>query len=324
MSKDSAVVSRNQAFTRFLPGAIETIDGETVKVSRHALRADEFDNQTRQYLRHQLRSAIEHWPYREAVFKAFIADPDDKGFQFVTSVEVIANTLATVECKQCKAVFSLKKEHLADKRCPRCHSGLRVLPFIEIHSCGEYSPVRVPQCGKGHGDRYIKLERHAQQRWVCGEENCHWTQSAFTTECGPNCYFKMLGVVIDRKKRRKSQILVGSNSAFRSHSIDILNPPQGDVVRLFKSYSEFVPTLFIADYLGIQHVDFKDLEPVFQMLNEIREQAQSAAAVGAFAGGNARVHGAERRSAKGHLRKDGPRAGANADRETFGRVKIGL
>lgn len=275
MSKDSAVVSRNQAFTRFLPGAIETIDGETVKVSRHALRADEFDNQTRQYLRHQLRSAIEHWPYRDAVFKAFIADPDDKGFQFVTSVEVIANTLATVECKQCKAVFSLKKERLADKRCPRCHSGLRVLPFIEVHSCGEDSLVRVPQCGKGHGDRYIKLERHAQQRWVCGEDNCDWAQSAFTTECGPNCYFKMLGVVIDRKKRRKSQILVGSNSAFRSHSIDILNPPQGDVVRLFKSYSEFVPTLFIADYLGIQHVDFKDLEPVFQMLNEIREQAKA-------------------------------------------------
>lgn len=275
MSKKSAVVSRNQAFTRFLPGAIETIDGETVKVSFHELKADEFDNQTRQYLRYQLRSAIEHWQYRDAVFNAFLADPDSKAFQFVTSVRVVANALATVECKQCSAVINLKKEHNRDKHCPRCHSGLRVLPFVEVHSCGRDSLVRIPSCGKGHGDRYIKLERHAQQRWVCGEDNCDWSQPAFTIECGPDCYFRLLNVQIDKKKRRKSQILVGSNSAFRTHNIDILNPPQGDVVRLFKSYSEFVPTLFVADYLGIQSVDFRDLEPVFQTLNELREQAKA-------------------------------------------------
>lgn len=275
MSNRSAVVSRNQAFTRFLPGAIETIDGETVKIGFHELKADEFDNQTRQYLRHQLRAAIANWPYRDAVYNAFLQDPESKAFQFVTSVRVVANTLATVECKNCNAVTNLARDRNPEKRCQRCGGPLRVLPFIEVHSCGKDSLVRIPTCQKGHGDRYIKLERHAQRRWACGEENCDWSEPAFAFECGKDCYFKLLNVQIDKKKRRKSQILVGSNSVFRTQNIDILNPPQGDLVRLFKSYLEFVPPLFIADYLGMDRMDFRELEPTFQTLNEIREQAKN-------------------------------------------------
>lgn len=270
MSSRSAVVSKNQAFTRFLPGAVETIDGETVKITLHELRGADFDPYTRDYLRHQLKSVIEHWPYRDAVFKGFLDDPESKAFEFVTSVRVVAQTLPIVECRRCSAVTNVTSDRNDFKRCNRCGGGLRVVPFIEIHGCGTESNVRVPSCPNGHGDQYIRLERYAQRRWACGVEGCGWSEPAFANFCGKNCYFVLLQVPIDQKKRRKSQVPVGTSSVYRTQSIDILNPPQGELVRLFRSFAEFAPGLFLSDYFGLQPIDFADLERTFQLLTELK------------------------------------------------------
>lgn len=270
MSSRSAVVSRNQAFTRFLPGAVETIDGETVKVTVHELKGADFDPYTRDYLRQQLKSVIEQWPYRDAVFAAFLDDSDSKAFEFVTSVRLVAHALPIVECRRCGAVVNVTSNREESKRCRRCRGGLRVVPFIEIHGCGTESSVRVPSC-PDHPDQYIKLERYAQRRWACGVEGCSWSEPAFANFCGKNCYFALLKVPLDPKRRRKSQVLVGSSSVYRTQSIDMLNPPQGELVRLFRSFGQFAPTLFLSDYLGLQPIDFGDLEHTFQLLSEMKD-----------------------------------------------------
>jgi hypothetical protein len=274
MSSRSAVVSRNQAFTRFLPGAVETIDGETVKIVLHDLKGADFDPYARDYLRHQLRSVIEQWPHRDAVFKGFLDDPESKTFEFVTSVRVVAHALPIVECRRCGAVANVSKDKDEIKRCRRCGAGLRVVPFIEIHGCGVESNVRVPPCPNGHGDQYIRLERYAQRRWACGIEGCGWSEPAFANFCGKNCYFALLQVSLDSKRRKKSQVLVGSSSVYRTQSIDILNPPQGELVRLFRSFGEYVPALFLSDYLGLEPIDFGDLERTFQLLGELKNGPQ--------------------------------------------------
>lgn len=266
----SAVVSRNQAFTRFLPGAVETIDGETVKIMLHDLKGADFDPYTRDYLRHQLKAVIEQWPYRDAVFKAFLDDPESKAFEFVTSVRLVAAALPIVECRRCGAVTNVANDKEDVKRCRRCKGGLRVVPFIEIHGCGIESNLRVPTCPNGHGDQYIKLERYAQRRWACGVEGCGWSDPAFANFCGKNCYFALLQVPIDKKKRRKSQVPVGTSSVYRTQAIDILNPPQGELVRLFRSFGEYAPALFLSDYFGLQPIDFGDLERTFQLLMELK------------------------------------------------------
>jgi hypothetical protein len=266
------VVSRNQAFSRFLPGAVETIDGETVKISLHDLKGADFDAYTRGFLQHQLSSVISLWPHRDAAYKTFLDNPETKTFEFVTSVRLVAQTLPIVECRVCGAVTNVATDRSEGKKCrrPGCGGGLRVLPFIEIHSCGVESNVRIPPCDKGHGDQYIRLERHAQRRWACGMQGCDWSEAAFASFCGKNCYFALLQVPLDKKKKRKSQVLVGSNSVYRTQSIDILNPPQGELGRLFRSYVEYVPSLFVSEYLGLQSIDFGNLEPLFQLLNEMK------------------------------------------------------
>lgn len=264
MSKRTAVVSRNQAFSRFLPGAVETIDGETVKISLHDLKGADFDAYTRDFLQHQLRSVIAQWPNRDAAYKTFLENPETKTFEFVTSVRLVAQTLPIVECRVCGAVTNIATDKSEGKKCrrPGCGGGLRVLPFIEIHSCGVESNVRVPPCGNGHGDQYIRMDRHAQRRWACGMPGCDWSEAAFASYCGKNCYFALLQVPLDKKKKRKSQVLVGSNSVYRTQSIDILNPPQGELGRLFRSYDDYVPSLFVSEYLGLGNIDFGNLEPL--------------------------------------------------------------
>jgi hypothetical protein len=282
VSSRSAVVSKNQAFTRFLPGAVETIDGETVKVTLHELRGADFDPYTRDYLRHQLKSVIEQWPHRDAIFKGFVDDPESKAFEFVMSVRLVAHALPIVECRRCGAVTNVTNDRQESKRCRLCGGGLRVVPFIEIHGCGVESNVRVPTCPNQHGDQYIKLERYAQRRWACGVEGCGWSEPAFASFCGKNCYFALLQVPIDPKKRRKTQVPVGTSSVYRTQSIDILNPPQGELVRLFRSFGEYAPALFLSDYFGLQPIDFGDLERTFQLLMELK----SGPAEGGSSGGD--------------------------------------
>lgn len=282
MSKRTAVVSRNQAFSRFLPGAVETIDGETVKISLHDLKGADFDAYTREFLQHQLRSVIAQWPNRDAAYKTFLENPETKTFEFVTSVRLVAQTLPIVECRVCGAVTNIATDKSEGKKCrrPGCGGGLRVLPFIEIHSCGVESNVRVPPCGNGHGDQYIRMDRHAQRRWACGMPGCDWSEAAFASYCGKNCYFALLQVPLDKKKKRKSQVLVGSNRVYRTQSIDILNPPQGELGRLFRSYDDYVPSLFVSEYLGLGNIDFGNLEPLFQLLNEMKNGEQNGATSG--------------------------------------------
>jgi hypothetical protein len=282
MSRRSAVVSRNQAFSRFLPGAIETIDGETVKVTFHDLKGADFDEHARDFLQHQLRSAILQWPYRDATYRPFVENSDTKGFEFVTSVRLVAQALPVVECRRCGAVVNVSTDKTENKRCRRagCGGGLRVLPFIDIHGCGHESNVRIPPCPKGHGDQYIKLERHAQRRWACGMPDCDWSEPAFAGYCGKNCYFQILRVTLDNKRKRKSQVLVGSSSVYRTQSIDILNPPQGQLGYLFRKFPEYLPPLFVSDYLGLNHMDFNDLERLRQLLEELKDGETAGAVSG--------------------------------------------
>jgi hypothetical protein len=277
MNKRTAVISRNQAFSRFLPGAIETIDGETVKITLHELQGAAFDEFARGFLQQQLSLVISQWPNREATFQAFLNDPGTKRFEFVTSMRVVAQTLPIVECRVCGAVTSTVTDKSEGKRCrrPSCNGGLRVLPFIEIHSCGLESNVRIPPCGKGHGYQYIMMERHAQRRWSCGVAGCDWSEASFASFCGKNCYFSLLDVPLDQKKKRKTQVLVGSNSVYRTQSVDILNPPQGELGRLFRLYPEYVPALFVSEYLDVDRINFGDPEPLFQTLNELKNGATS-------------------------------------------------
>ena len=271
MSRRTAVVSRNQAFSRFLPGAVETIDGETVRISLHELTGADFDAYTRGFLQNQLRSAIAQWKYADATYKPFLENSESKSFEFVTSVRLVARALPIVECRRCSAVSNTSADRGEGRKCrrPGCGGGLRVLPFIDIHNCGAESNVRIPSCND-HGDQYIKMERHAQRRWACGMPGCDWSEGAWANFCGKNCYFALLQVPLDQKKKRRSQVLVGSNSVYRTQSIDILNPPQGELGRLFRSYNEFVPSLFVSEYFGLKRIDFDNLEPLFQILNELQ------------------------------------------------------
>jgi hypothetical protein len=281
MSRHQAVVSRNQAFSRFLPGAVETIDGETVHISAHELTGADIDGYTRGFLQNRLSSAIRQWQHRDPVYEPFLKDPESKAFEFVTSVRVMARALPVVECRTCNAVTNMTTDKGLGSRCrrPGCNGGMRVLPFIEIHACGLESSVRIPKCNE-HGHQYIRLERHAQRRWVCGVAACDWSEAAFASSCGQNCYLSLLQVPVEKSKKRRSQVLVGSNAVFRTQSIDILNPPQGDLGRLFRSYQEFVPPLFISEYLGLNSIDFENLDPLFGVLNEMQNVPTSGPSAG--------------------------------------------
>lgn len=276
MSRHQAVVSRNQAFSRFLPGAVETLDGETVHISTHDLTGADIDAYTRGFLQNQVRSAIHQWEYKDPIYEPFLKNAESKAFEFVTSVRVIARTLPVVECRICNAVTNMVTDKGVGAKCrrPGCGGGMRVLPFIEIHACGLESSLRIPKC-KEHGDQYIKMERHAQRRWACGIPGCDWSEVAFANSCGQNCYLSLLQVPLDKNKKRRSQVLVGSNSVFRTQSLDILNPPHGDLGRLFRSYQEFVPPLFVSEYLGLKSIDFGNLEPLFHVLDELKNAPTS-------------------------------------------------
>lgn len=271
-TRRSSVVSRNQAFTRFLPGAIETIDGQTVRVISHESRGADVDDYTLAFLKQQLRAQIAQWEFTDATFRAFIEDAEAPGFEFVESRRIVAQTLPLVECERCKAVFRITQQQGVIGRCQRsmCKGRVRVVPFVEIHECGNESAMRVPPCPH-HGVQLIKLERHTARRWVCGVPGCTWHERAFAGYCGKQCYFAALRVDLDKSERRKSQVLVGSGSVFRTQSIDLLNPPGGDLGRLFREYAEFVPRLFLADYLGMSPLPFHDMSSMFRLLDEVRD-----------------------------------------------------
>lgn len=276
-NKRGSVVSRSQAFTRFLPGAIETIDGQTVRVLTHESRGADVDDYTLAFLKQQLRSQIAQWEYSDATFRPFVEDAEAPGFEFVESRRITAQTLPLVECERCKAVFRTTQQQGIAGRCqrPTCNGRVRVVPFVEIHECGNESSMRVPSCPH-HGEQFIKLERHTARRWTCGVEGCTWHERAFAGYCGKQCYFAALNVALDKSAKRKSQVLVGSSSVFRTQSIDLLNPPGGDLGRLFREYAEFVPRLFLADYLGIAPLPFRDMVTVFKLLDEMRDEERKA------------------------------------------------
>ncbi len=281
MNKPKAVVSRSQAFTRFLPGAVETIDGETVLVRLHDVRAAGVEHLTRTFLQEQLRGTIARWEFRDAAFRPFLENAQSAAFEFVRSDKIVTQTLPVVECRKCRAVFNTRTVRSEEGKCQRsaCNGRLRVLPFIEIHACGEETAVRVPLCPI-HGDQFIVLERHAARRWACGVENCEWHAGAFAGFCGKGCYYTLLRVPLETKQKRKNQVLVGSGSVFRTQTVDIVNPPQGDLGRLFNLYSDFIPQLFFADYLGVYQIDFDDLEPLLQVLAEIRSDEKKDPSAG--------------------------------------------
>jgi hypothetical protein len=272
-TKRASVVSRSQAFTRFLPGAIETIDGQTVHVISHESRGADIDDYTLAFLKQQLRAQIAQWEYVDATFRHFVEDAEAPGFEFVESRRITAQTLPLVECERCKAVFRTTRQQGVIGRCqrPGCNGRVRVVPFVEIHECGQESSMRVPSCPH-HGEQFIKLERHTARRWACGVQGCTWFERAFAGYCGKQCYFAALNVDVEKAQKRKSQILVGSGSVFRTQAIDLLNPPGGDLGRLFREYSEFVPRLFLADYLGISPLPFLEMPMLFRLLDEMRDR----------------------------------------------------
>jgi hypothetical protein len=277
MTTRQSVVSRSQAFTRFLPGAIETVDGQTVRVLSHESRGADIDDYTLAFLKQQLRRQIEQWEFTDATFRAFIEDAEAPGFEFVESRRVTAQTLPLVECERCKAVFRTSQQPDSIGRCRRstCNGRVRVVPFVEIHECGNESSMRVPACPQ-HGDQFIRLERHTARRWTCGVEGCAWHERAFAGYCGKQCYFAALNVDLDKAGKRKSQVLVGSGSVFRTQSIDLLNPPGGELGRLFREYDEFVPRLFLADYLNISQLPLGDMRTMFGLLDEVRDEERKA------------------------------------------------
>lgn len=255
-----ATVSRSQAFSRFLPGAIETVDGETIEIDKHDIAGAMLDPSTRDYLNEQLRGAIASWQLRDASLTAYIANPNSPAYEFVTSVRLFGKTLQLVECKQCKSVRDVTR--IADRaipvRCDRanCNGRVRVVPFVEIHGCGSTRALRIEPCAR-HGLDFMILDRSANALWRCG--HCDASTRVFAGYCGTNCYFRLLNAADAAQSPRRSRVPVGSSAVFQSQSIDILNPPHGDLGDLFRDFRDVAPLLFVGNYFGQFKIDFSNL-----------------------------------------------------------------
>lgn len=258
--------NRNQVFSRYLPGSVMTIEGETVEVKRHYFAGAGLDASSEEYIRRLLATELERWPYRDPAYRSLKANPSTSDFELVRTEKVQAVPVELYECKKCRAVQDAGRT--PDRGlCRRCRGELRVLPFLMMHSCGRMQPLRVMEC-KQHRREFIKLERFGLQRWVCGI--CHTSEPVFGTNCGNNCELVLQKAPLskengDHRMRRRN---VSDPGVHNAQILTLLNPPYQGVASLLKDFEKESRALFLASYLGLAP-DFAN--PAHEALEALRD-----------------------------------------------------
>lgn len=260
--------NRNQVFSRFLPGAVMTIDGETVQVKRHSILGVTGDASSEAYLRRLLVDEVQKWLHRDPTYRSLLADPDSSDFELVTTNKVHAEPVDLYECKQCKAVQRPGNGSTRGK-CRRCGGELRVLPFILVHTCGRMKPLRIPEC-KTHKTDWMILERHGKQRWRCGE--CGYTEPAVGGSCGKDCTLVLQKAFDpdDRAGKAMKRRAVSDPGVHNAQILTVLNPPGRGLADLLKDFEHQAGALFLAEYLGILPEFARDPEVAVMLLRDIQ------------------------------------------------------
>lgn len=240
--------NRNQVFSRFLPGSVMTIDGETVEVKRHFVVGAGGDPNSEAYIRRLLVAELDKWPYRDPAYRSLRVDPDSRDFELVKTEKVQAYPVQLYECKECRAVQEAR-EGTERGICRRCGKDLRVLPFLLIHTCGKMKPLRVPEC-KDHKKDFMRFERFGKQRWVCGI--CGYNEIAFGGVCGRGCELVLQKATFeDKRDKNLLRRNVSDPGVHNAQNLTLLNPPGKGVAELLKDFSIQSQAIFLADYLGI-------------------------------------------------------------------------
>lgn len=239
--------NRNQVFSRFLPGSVMSIDGETVEVKRHSVVGAGGDPNSEAYIRRLLIGELGKWPYRDPAYRTLMSSPDTLDFELVKTEKVQAYPVKLYECKECRAVQEAG-EGAQRGSCHRCGKDLRVLPFLLIHTCGKMKPLRVPDCEKDKKD-FMKLERFGKQRWVCGI--CGNSENVFNGYCGSGCELVLQRAPLTKNDKILLRRNVSDPGVHNSQILTLLNPPGREVAELLKDFEVQSKSLFLADYFGI-------------------------------------------------------------------------
>lgn len=300
--------NRNQVFSRFLPGSVMSIDGETVEVRRHYVVGAAGDPSSEAYLRRLLVAELEHWRFRDTAYRSLRNDPDTSHFELVRTEKVQAHPVHLYECKSCHAVQEAGNG-VERGRCRRCRAELRVLPFLLIHTCGKMKPMRVPEC-KTHKREFMKLDRYGKQRWACGL--CGYTENAFSESCGKGCELVLVGAHLEKADKRLRRRNVSDPGVHNAQILTLLNPPGRGISEVLKDFPAQATALFLASYLELLPPSAQDLNQVVQLLRDLAglqnaPQVQDSQLEKALAGLDPELAARIRKAAQAELESQNPR-----------------